>query len=80
MPGVYRLGIVLISVVGTQITDNLTDNLGGLAGHHDNRLLSSAGGAMILLAVKRAGLLDLQFDVDPGRVLATLAGDRVRCN
>src|SRR5947209_1213437 len=26
--GVYWLGIVLISVVGTQITDNLTDNLG----------------------------------------------------
>ena len=28
IPGVYWLGIVLISVVGTQITDNLTDNLG----------------------------------------------------
>jgi uncharacterized membrane-anchored protein len=28
VPGVYWLGIVLISVVGTQITDNLTDNLG----------------------------------------------------
>src|SRR5947209_11372563 len=26
--GVYWLGIVLISVVGTQITDNLTDNAG----------------------------------------------------
>jgi uncharacterized membrane-anchored protein len=26
--GIYWLGIVLISVVGTQITDNLTDNLG----------------------------------------------------
>src|SRR6059058_103849 len=26
--GVYWLGIVLISVVGTQITDNLTDNFG----------------------------------------------------
>jgi len=28
VPGIYWLGIVLISVVGTQITDNLTDNLG----------------------------------------------------
>src|SRR5437868_3498301 len=28
IPGIYWLGIVLISVVGTQITDNLTDNLG----------------------------------------------------
>src|SRR5437868_11082022 len=28
MPGIYWLGVVLISVVGTQITDNLTDNLG----------------------------------------------------
>jgi uncharacterized membrane-anchored protein len=28
IPGVYWLGIVLISVVGTQITDNLTDNFG----------------------------------------------------
>jgi uncharacterized membrane-anchored protein len=27
-PGIYWLGIVLISVVGTQITDNLTDNFG----------------------------------------------------
>src|SRR3954453_16098316 len=27
-PGVYWLGLVLISVVGTQITDNLTDNAG----------------------------------------------------
>src|SRR5438874_285060 len=27
VPGIYWLGIVLISVVGTQITDNLTDNL-----------------------------------------------------
>src|SRR5881227_2901779 len=28
VPGIYWLGIVLISVVGTQITDNLTDNVG----------------------------------------------------
>ena len=28
IPGIYWLGVVLISVVGTQITDNLTDNLG----------------------------------------------------
>src|SRR5947207_2355870 len=28
IPGVYWLGVVLISVVGTQITDNLTDNAG----------------------------------------------------
>ncbi|HZQ66766.1 MAG TPA: hypothetical protein VFA66_16235 [Gaiellaceae bacterium] len=28
VPGVYWLGVVLISVVGTQITDNLTDNAG----------------------------------------------------
>ncbi len=28
IPGLYWLGIVLISVVGTQITDNLTDNAG----------------------------------------------------
>ncbi len=28
IPGVYWLAVVLISVVGTQITDNLTDNLG----------------------------------------------------
>jgi uncharacterized membrane-anchored protein len=28
VPGVYWTGIVLISVVGTQITDNLTDNFG----------------------------------------------------
>ena len=28
VPGIYWLGVVLISVVGTQITDNLTDNLG----------------------------------------------------
>src|SRR5207237_9060351 len=28
VPWVYWLGIVLISVVGTQITDNLTDNAG----------------------------------------------------
>src|SRR5256886_16264111 len=28
VPGVYWLAVVLISVVGTQITDNLTDNLG----------------------------------------------------
>jgi len=28
IPGIYWLGIVLISVVGTQITDNLTDNFG----------------------------------------------------
>src|SRR2546430_2694163 len=27
-PALYWLGIVLISVVGTQITDNLTDNVG----------------------------------------------------
>ena len=27
-PGIYWLGIVLISVVGTQITDNLSDNYG----------------------------------------------------
>src|SRR3979490_1265124 len=28
VPGVYWLTVVLISVVGTQITDNLVDNLG----------------------------------------------------
>jgi uncharacterized membrane-anchored protein len=28
VPGLYWLGVVLISVVGTLITDNLTDNLG----------------------------------------------------
>ena len=28
VPGIYWLGVVLISVVGTQITDNLTDNFG----------------------------------------------------
>src|SRR6476660_7499477 len=28
VPGIYWLGIVLISVVGTQITDNLTANMG----------------------------------------------------
>ncbi len=28
IPGIYWFGIVLISVVGTQITDNLTDNAG----------------------------------------------------
>src|SRR5207237_2093640 len=28
VPAVYWLGVVLISVVGTQISDNLTDNLG----------------------------------------------------
>jgi uncharacterized membrane-anchored protein len=28
IPGIYWLGIVLISIVGTQITDNLTDNAG----------------------------------------------------
>jgi uncharacterized membrane-anchored protein len=28
VPPIYWLGIVLISVVGTQITDNLTDNHG----------------------------------------------------
>src|SRR4051795_11009376 len=28
IPWIYWLGIVLISVVGTQITDNLSDNLG----------------------------------------------------
>src|SRR3954451_24714687 len=28
VPGIYWLSVVLISVVGTQITDNLTDNLG----------------------------------------------------
>ena len=28
VPWIYWLGIVLISVVGTQITDNLTDNAG----------------------------------------------------
>src|SRR2546423_5864856 len=28
VPGVYWLAVVLISVVGTQITDNLVDNLG----------------------------------------------------
>src|SRR2546423_8371857 len=28
VPGIYWLGVVLISVVGTLITDNLTDNFG----------------------------------------------------
>src|SRR3954465_599694 len=28
VPGIYWTGIVLISVVGTQITDNLSDNYG----------------------------------------------------
>ena len=28
VPGVYWLAVVLISIVGTLITDNLTDNLG----------------------------------------------------
>ncbi len=28
IPGVYWLAVVLVSVVGTQVTDNLTDNLG----------------------------------------------------
>ena len=28
MPGIYWLAVVLISIVGTLITDNLTDNLG----------------------------------------------------
>ena len=28
MPGVYWLAVVLISIVGTLITDNLTDNFG----------------------------------------------------
>jgi uncharacterized membrane-anchored protein len=28
IPGIYWLSVVLISVVGTQITDNLVDNLG----------------------------------------------------
>src|SRR3954451_8246603 len=28
VPGIYWLGVVLISIVGTLITDNLTDNLG----------------------------------------------------
>src|SRR5947199_3435133 len=28
MPGIYWLAVVLISVVGTLITDNLTDNFG----------------------------------------------------
>src|SRR5256714_6372951 len=29
VPGIYWLAVVLISVVGTLITDNLTDNFGG---------------------------------------------------
>jgi uncharacterized membrane-anchored protein len=28
VPGIYWLAVVLISIVGTQVTDNLTDNLG----------------------------------------------------
>ena len=28
VPGIYWLAVVLISIVGTQITDNLTDNFG----------------------------------------------------
>ena len=48
--------------------------------HAQRACVAEGADGMILLAVKRAGLLDLQFDVDPGRVLATLAGDRVRCN
>ena len=28
MPGIYWLAVVLISIVGTLITDNLADNLG----------------------------------------------------
>src|SRR3979490_1256375 len=28
VPGIYWVAVVLISVVGTQITDNLTDNFG----------------------------------------------------
>lgn len=28
MPGIYWLAVVLLSIVGTLITDNLTDNFG----------------------------------------------------
>ena len=38
MPGVYWLAVVLISVVGTLITDNLTRQLRRLARDHDDRL------------------------------------------
>src|SRR3954468_8066341 len=48
VPGIYWLGVVLISVVGTQITDNLTDNAGV-------SLVATTVGFSIALAVTFAG-------------------------
>jgi uncharacterized membrane-anchored protein len=45
VPGIYWLSVVLISVVGTLLTDNLTD------GHHVPLWISTTVGAVLLAAV-----------------------------
>jgi hypothetical protein len=47
--------------------------------HAEGACIAGGSDGMILLHVERAGPLNLEFDVDPGRVLATVAGDRQRC-
>ena len=47
--------------------------------HAKHACVAEGSDGMMTLHVERAGLLDLRFDVDPGRLLSTIAGDARRC-
>ena len=58
IPSIYWLAVVLISIVGTLITDNLTDNLRRLARDDDDRVLGRVGSRLRSLVGERADALD----------------------
>ena len=58
VPGVYWLAVVLISIVGTLITDNLTDNFGVVSRDDHDRLRVAARGDLRGLVRERADALD----------------------
>ena len=69
VPGIYWLAVVLISVVGTLITDNLVDNFGVAARDHDDRVLHRARRDLRGVVPERAHPLDPHDRHDPARGL-----------
>src|SRR5260221_720661 len=64
VPGIYWLGVVLISVVGTQITDNLTDNPGVSLGTTVTSaiFLSAILVVVVFLSITRRDIAELPVD------------------
>src|SRR3954452_8283373 len=76
VPSIYWLAVVLISVVGTLITDNLTDNPGVIARRHDRPVRRGPGRPLRPLVPLGADAVDPRDRHDPPRGVL-LAGHSV---